>query len=111
VTAQTTVESARLRVLGTIALAGIGCSTAIVLAMNVLSADLGLLDHTINKYVLGDQRWLMTVAWFIDGAAVLALAAGLFASLSPGTRVRSSTWLVVRSPDRRTGSPVRCWVS
>jgi hypothetical protein len=80
VTAQTTVESARLRVLGTIALVGIGCSTAIVLAMNVLSALLGLLDHTINKYVLGDQRWLMTVAWFIDGAAVLAPAAGLCAS-------------------------------
>jgi hypothetical protein len=108
---ETIVESARLRVLGTIALVGIGCFIAIVLAMNVLSADLGLLDHTISGCALGDQGWLLTVAWFIDGAAVLALAAGLFASLSPGTRVRSSTWLVVRSPDRRTGSPVRCWVS
>jgi hypothetical protein len=82
------------RVLADVALAGMGTFVVIVALMHLVRADVDPADRAISEYARGDLGWLMTVAWFANGAAVLALAAGLRRSLARVARSGAATRLL-----------------
>jgi hypothetical protein len=59
----------------------------IVVGLHGVKSDLDPVDTYISDYAIGDNGWLMTVAFLVIGAGLLCLAAGLRASLTSGKRV------------------------
>ena len=82
-----------VEVLGTIGLVCTGWFLASVVVLHVINPGLGPVDHQISEYALGPWGWLMTVAFLVVGAGIVALGVGLRRSLTPGPRVWAS-WLI-----------------
>jgi hypothetical protein len=71
--------------MGTIGLAGVAAWIAIVVALHGIKSDLDPIDTYISDYAIGDNGWLMQIAFYLVAAATLAIAAG-WATAVPRTR-------------------------
>jgi hypothetical protein len=81
-----------VEVLGTISLVCTGLFLANVVLLHFLDPA-NPLDHQISEYALGPSGWLMTLAFLVVGAGMVALGVGLHRSLTPGPRVWAA-WLI-----------------
>lgn len=79
--------------LGTIGLVGVAVWVSIVVALHVIKSDLDPIETYISDYSIGENGWLMMVAFFAVGLGTLAIATGLLESLQPGKRVKTSVLL------------------
>lgn len=75
---------------GLLALAGAGVFAAIVVLLHFLEDEFVPSSRFISEYVLGDWGWLMNLAFFALGSAIVAMAHGLRRAVSPGRRVTAS---------------------
>lgn len=82
-----------VEVLGTISLVCTGWFLASVVLLHLIKPGLDPVDHQISEYALGPWGWLMTVAFLVVGAGMVALGVGLRRSLTPGPRVWAA-WLI-----------------
>jgi hypothetical protein len=82
-----------VEVLGTISLVCTGWFLASVVLLHLINPGLDPVDHQISEYALGPSGWLMTVAFLVVGAGMVALGVGLGRSLTPGPRVWA-VWLI-----------------
>jgi len=81
-----------VEVLGTISLICTGWFLASVVLLHLIDpAD--PVGHQISEYALGPSGWVMTVAFLVVGAGIVALGLGLRRSLTPGPRVWAA-WLI-----------------
>jgi len=79
---------------GLLALAGAGIAAAIIVLLHFVENEFEPSSRFISEYVLGDWGWLMNVAFFALGGAIVAVAHGLRRGLSPGRRVTASVRLL-----------------
>jgi hypothetical protein len=79
--------------LGTISLIGAGWFLASVVVLHVINPPLNPVGHQMSEFALGPTGWVMTVAFLVVGAGIVALGLGLRRSLTPGPRVWAA-WLV-----------------
>jgi hypothetical protein len=82
-----------VEVLGTISLICTGWFLATVVVLHVINPGLDPVDHQISEYALGPWGWLLTVAFLVVGAGIVALGVALRRSLTPGPRVWAA-WLI-----------------
>ncbi len=82
-----------VEVLGTISLICTGWFLASVVVLHVINPALDPVGHQISEYALGPSGWVMTVAFLVVGAGIVALGLGLRRSLTPGPRVWAA-WLI-----------------
>ena len=64
-----------------------------VLLLHLIEPGLDPVDRQISEYALGPSGWLMTVAFLVVGAGMVAVGLGLRRSLTPGPRVWAA-WLI-----------------
>ena len=82
-----------MEALGTVSLICTGWFLASVVLLHLINPALDPVDHQISEYALGPSGWLMTVAFLVVGAGMVALGVGLRRSLTPGPRVWAA-WLI-----------------
>jgi hypothetical protein len=80
-------------VLGTIGLIGAGGWVLSVVLLHFIKSDLDPIDTYVSDYAIGDNGWLMSLAFLMVGVGTLAIAVGLRAALAPGKRVVAS-WVL-----------------
>jgi len=85
--------SQRVQQLGLVGLVGVGTWVAIVVLLHGVKPELDPVDTYISDYAIGDNGWLMGLAFVAVGIGTLAIAWGLKLSLSPGKRVSLSVVL------------------
>lgn len=81
------------RSLGLVGLAGVGAWVSIVVLLHGIKSELDPVDTYISDYAIGDNGWLMQLAFYAVGIGTLAVAWGLRLSLAPGKRVLLSVVL------------------
>jgi hypothetical protein len=79
---------------GLLALAGAGIFAVSVVVLHFVEKEFEPSSRFISEYVLGDWGWLMNLAFFALGGAIVAVAHGLRRGLSPGRRVTASVRLL-----------------
>jgi len=72
--------------LGGVALVGILYYSVAVVAVHIIRSDLDPTIEAASQYAIGSYAYLMTSAFVAIGCGVLALAAGLYRTLSPTPR-------------------------
>jgi hypothetical protein len=82
-----------VEVLGTITLICTGWVLASIVVLHVINPALDPVGGQMSEYALGPSGWLMTVAFLVVGAGMVALGLGLRRSLTPGPRVWAA-WLI-----------------
>lgn len=85
-----TLSSERL---GMIGLVGVAMWVVIVAVLHLIKSELDPVETYVSDYAIGENGWLMTVAFLAVGLGTLAVAAGLLKTLRPGKRVKLSVWL------------------
>ena len=83
------------RVLGTIGLAGVAGWIAIVVALHFIKSDLDPIDIYISDYAIGENGWLMRLAFYLVAAGTLAIAAGWATSVQRTRRAMIAILLLV----------------
>ena len=79
--------------LSAFALTGFSFFLVSISALHVLRTDCDPMAETVSQYAIGPYGYLMTIAFFGLGPAVLALALGLWQNVTP--RPRSGSLLLV----------------
>lgn len=85
-------ETGRNRFLGTLGLVGVVTWVAAVVALHFLEP--GRVDRMVSEYAVGENGWMMMLAFFAVGIGTLGIAVGLRGSLAPGPRVSVSVGLL-----------------
>ena len=85
-------EAARSRFLGILGLVGVVTWVTAVVALHFFEP--GRVDRMVSEYAIGENGWMMMLAFFAVGIGTMGIAVGVRDSLAPGLRVSVSVGLL-----------------